>query len=300
MPADPPTPDDRPLTVTEVRQFSAPNHLLARKIAPHLGPAWEAAPSQDGSLRALLLGPHGETLVAYATLRRGEWEAVIRTLRPLDLPEGFGHFHWNGLDVPLATAPSQIARHIEADVLPAYRTTLTGLREELARIKADQERLRERADVLAARLGLDWRVKEHEDPLATTPRSYFTVERNTQQKQIFGTFTIDQGRRGTGITLCNVDGDTLDTIVEAVVRGQEADPHRRKRWPKNLKRALSLMHQAGYSIDRIGTVHRHLFGEYLFKMDSRVGVGYSVVTYLRERPNVVQNVIKLLDPEGPR
>lgn len=301
MPADPPTLDDRPMTLVEVNQFSAPNQLLARKIAPHLGDGWQSAPAKDGTTRALLIGPDGETLVVWATNRREFWEAVVRAIRPLDLPEGFGAFHWNGIDLPMTTPPSKIAEAIETDLLPAYRAVLTQVRADADQVAADNAHLKERADVVAARLGADWHVKEHPDLLAATPRSYFTVERHVQQKQVFGTITFKHGTQAAQVSLCNLTADPLEAVVESVVRHQETDSYRWRRWPKRLRTALLLMHRAGYSIDRIGPVHRHLFGEYIFKMDSHVGLGYSVVTYLRERPDVIAEVIKKLSPdqEGP-
>lgn len=300
MPTDPPVLDNRPLTVADVHQFSAPNQMLATKLAAHLDGDWTVG-HDDGTLRALLTGPDGESLVVYATERRGEWEAVVRGQRPPQIPDGYAlAFHWNGLDLPLETAPADMARQIEADLLPSYRIALTDVRAKIAYDETDKARRQEAAEVLAARLGPEWCVRERPVILSYVPRSHFIVERNVQQKQIFGEFFFQHGRGGTGVNLCNVSTDTLDTIVEAVIKHQENDPHRRKRWPKRLKRALLLMHQEGYSIDRIGPIHRNLFGPYIFKMDSRVGVGYPVVAYLRERPDAVEQVIKLLDhePEG--
>lgn len=288
--------DDRPLTLTEIHQFSAPNDRLARKIAAHLTGEWTVGPD-DGSVRARLTGPEGATLVCYVTDRRGSWEAVVRGIRPADVPDGFGHFHWNGVDLPATTAPSLIADAVESGLLPSYQATLTAVRSQIASVKADTDQRRERAEVLAARLGIGWRVKEHPDLLSDVPRTYFSVERHHQQKQIFGAFTIEHGTQSTSLNLCNVSADTLNHIVEAVIDHQNNDGRRWRRWPRRLRRALLLMHQAGYSIDRIGPLHKHLFGEYLFKMDSHVGIGYPVVSYLRDRPDTIEQVIRLLDPD---
>lgn len=298
MPTDPPVINDRPLTATDIHQFSSPHRLLASKIAPHLDGEWTVT-GEDGSLRALLIGPDGEALSCNATDRRGYWEAVIRPQRPADFPDGYGQFHWNGVDAPLTDRPSEIAAQITADLLPTYRATLERLREPLADAAADTARLREKADVLAARLGPDWYVKEHPDRLSgDVPRSYFTVRRSVQNKQIFGTFTFEHRKQTVGVTLVNVNTDTLDIIAEAVIRRQQTDSYHWRRWPRRIGRALLLMTEAGYSITGIGPAHTQLFGPHLLKMDSHVGVGYSVVTYLRERPDTVEHVIRTLDPNG--
>lgn len=295
MSADPAV-DDRPVTAVDLNLFSNPNGLVARKIAPHLTGEWTVS-HDDGSPRAVLTGPTGEALVVYASDRRGFWEVIVRGQRPTNLPAEYGHFPWSGVDVPMDTAPSQIAAQIEADLLPGYRAVLADVGVQAERDRADTERLRERADALAAQLGPDWQVKEHRDLRHETPRFYFTVQRRVQQKQIFGEFRIEHGKQAITLSLCNVTVDPLDAIVKAVIRNQHEDPQRWKRWPKRLRRALLLMHQHGYSIDRIGSIHRHLFGEYIFKMDSHVGVGYRVVTYLRERPDAIEQVIRQLDPD---
>jgi len=297
MSQDPTTVDDRPLTAVDLHQFSNPNGLVARKIAPHLTGEWTVGHEEEGGVRALLTGPAGEALIVYASDRRGFWEAVIRGRRPADLPDEYGLFPWSGIDLPLDTAPSVIAAQIEADLLPGYRTVLAQVNTQAEQDRADTARLRERADALAAQLGYDWHVKEHRDLGHETPRFYFTVSRPQQNKQIFGQFLFEHGKQSITVSLCNVVVDPLDTIVEAVIRNQHADPQRWKRWPKRLRRALLLMHQHGYSIDRIGPIHRHLFGEYIFKFDSHVGVGYRVVTYLRERPEAIEQVIRQLDPD---
>lgn len=304
MPAAASPLDDQPLTPAEIRQHSTPNQHLARKIAAHLGDGWEGTGATDGSLRGFLTGPAGETLSTYATPTRGTWKTVIRGVHPPDLPEHPDHpagFHRHSIDLPLETPPSQVAARITTDLLPAYRAHLSEARGHSARIDTDNARLKERADVLAARLGPGWDVKAHPDLLADEPRSYFTVARAFQQKQIFGTFTVRHGTQTTQANLCNLTTDPLDTIVEAVVHHQRTDEYRWRRWPKHIRTALLLMHEAGYSIDRIGPVHTHLFGKHLFKMDSHVGRGSSVVDYLRERPDAVEQVIRMLSPgqKGP-
>jgi hypothetical protein len=297
MTQDPTAVDNRPVTPVDLNQFSNPNGLLARKIAPHLTGEWTVC-HDESTVRALLTGPQGESLVVYASDRRGFWEAVIRGRRPTGLPDEYGRFPWSGIDVPIETPPSQIAAQIEADLLPAYRTVLASVATQVEQDRADTARLRQRAEALAAQLGYDWHVKEHRDLSHETPRSYFTVRRPQQNKQIFGEFVFEHRTQAVTVSLCNVVVDPLDAIVEAVIRNQHEDPQRWKRWPKRLRRALLLMHQAGYSIDRIGPIHRHLFGEYLFKFDSHVGVGYRVVTYLRERPDIIEQVIRQLDPDS--
>ena len=299
MPTDPPVfIDNSPITQVEINQFSDPNQLLARRLAPHLGDGWTATNDKHGTLRALLLGPAGETLVVYVTSRRESWEVVVQGKRPDSIPDAYGRFHWNSIDLPITTPPAQIASRIEANVLPAYREALAEAQAALAADKAEEDRRRQNAEVLAARLGPDWHVRERPDRRTSKPRSYFTIERGQQRKQIFGSFTIEHGVRGTTVALCNVDTDMLDTLVEAVKDNQGADPLRWQKWPKRMKRALMLMHQAGYSIDRIGPVHKHLFGDWIFKMDSHVGVGYPVIAYLRDRPDMIEQVINKLDPEG--
>lgn len=297
MPEDNPTVDDNPLTIVDINQFSAPNTLLARKIAAHLPGEW-AVGNHEGSLAAALIGPEGEVLTAYVTNRRDEWEIVIRGVRPPELPPGIGYFPWTALDVPLATPPSELARAIEHDLMPAYRKTLAEVRARLDEAAAEQARRLERAEALAARLGPDWYVKAHTDKLSRLPLRYYTVERPQQRRQIFGSFCIDSSRQRTVINLCNSSPDTIEAVVEAILRQHESDPHAQRRWPKRLNRALILMHEAGYSTDKLGFVHQNLFGRPLFKFDNRVAPGDSVVDYLRDRPGEIDRVISNLDPDG--
>lgn len=273
--------DDQPLNIIDA---TSPNHgmfTMAKRLAAHLGPSWDVRVERQPM--AMVLHDNADRRLRLHYDYKDEQHLVV--LFTLDL---------NGKAIRetrmnLFQLPSQMAAHLQEHVLPKYRRHLDRMRHDQDWTKAQREAQRSHAKAVAERLGGEWQV--------ANSLGSIRVEREARGRRVFGEINwwVDGH---LSIELGHMTPELVEHLVDGLtehLRRHETNRIPLGKRPKRLNYLLELMAGAGYRIDKLDLEHQKLFGDHLFKMDHRAGVGYPLVQYLLERPSVLDTAIRTLE-----
>lgn len=231
-------PDDRPLTIDELDENHDPLFILADRLLPYLGEDWSAR--LMAAHDAILLGPDGMKILLtpyrslYESLEYNPHWFYIGTYTPTGRPRE--RLHTDGMSV--FTLPSQIAAHLNANIIPATRrrnelARRTSVVQQTKRKVRNEERRRRISSI--ARL-LRWNAssygtQSYENYASLDPR-YRTRRPRGSTPVLEGSIGYDKDDTHMHVRLGGLPEALVDQIVD-IVAAHYAPP--RRRWPRSMR-----------------------------------------------------------------